>query len=629
MNERFLQYYEDELRHVRETAEDFGALHPLVAGQLRLRKDGCDDPFVERLLEGFAFLSARVHQKLDEEHSVFTQSLLESVYPALLCPTPSMGIVELGASESIAGSLTIPAGTELTAMLGEGATRRCLFRTAHEVDIFPIELVSEGLEGVRYYDQDISSLYLPKENMATAAMRLRLDVINSDVNFEDLDELDELTFFIKGDLAGAGKIYEELLSQSIELSVGELSAGKKPKYNTYKLDGDDVSIEATGFDAEQALLPSDARVFEGHRLLREYSTMPQRFLFVKIKGLRKAFMQITSNSASIVIGFKRSSLEMSKLVSPNSMALNVTPVINLFERRADPIAVSRDEHEYYIHVDKTKSLDYEIYTVDEVVGFSAGSDYKNEFQPFYRDQVYNRNNHSFYSILRKPRALSFSERRNGAVSKYLGTDILLSVVDGNHAPVSADVDALSLKVTCSNRHLPLSMTLKGAETDLVPAGDSGLSSARWILPPTSPTESLTETNGSWNLVNHLSLNYLSLVESEQGQATGLKDLLRIYFSKQSEEGSEWIRGIANVTSKSIVERCREPGPVTYKRGVLVDITFDEYCYGGASVFLFGSVLARFLSQHISINSFIKTNINSSSRGRLIQWDGERGSKPTA
>lgn len=629
MNERFLQYYEDELRHVREMAEDFGALHPLVAGQLRLRKDGCDDPFVERMLEGFAFLSARVHQKLDDDYPVFTQSLLESIYPALLCPMPSMGIVEMDASDSMAGKTTISSGTELTGLLGHDSATRCLFRTAHDVHLFPIRLVNEGDDGIRYYDQDINALYLPSQSQSSAALRLCLHSMDEEVNFDEFeDDIDELTFFIKGDLAGAGKIYEELVSQSIEVFVGEVRSGKKTKYEMYNLSGSEISIEATGFDEDQALLPSDARVFEGHRILREYSAMPQRFLFVKIKGLAKALKKIRTSEASITIGFKRSSLDISKLVAPDSLALNVTPVINLFERRADQVSISRDQHEYYVHVDKTKSLDYEIYTVDEVIGLSSGSDFKQEFQPFYRDQIYNRNNHSFYSITRRSRQLSYSERQNGAFSKYLGSEVLLSVVDGKNAPVSSDVDSLSIKVTCSNRHLPLSMSIKGKETDLIAEGGHGLSSIRWVLPPTRPTESLTDINGSWSLVNHLSLNYLSLVESDGGHATGLKDLLRIYFSKQSEEGSEWIRGIEKVSSQSVVERCREPGPVTYKKGILVDITFDEYCYGGASAFVFGAVLARFLSYQVSINSFIKTNINSSSRGQLIQWSGDRGSKLT-
>jgi len=227
MNERFLQFYEDELRHVREMAADFGALHPLVAGQLRIRKDGCDDPFVERLLEGFAFLSARIHEQIDQEFPVFTQSLLESIYPGLLCPTPSMGIVQLNASDSIGGKLEVPAGTELTGPLGDNSPSKCLFRTAHKVDLFPIDLINEGEEGVSYFDRDLNALNLPKSSQAESAIRLRINQLDDDSTFDEAEDIDELTFFVKGDLSAAGRIYEEIVSKTIELSVGELRKGKK------------------------------------------------------------------------------------------------------------------------------------------------------------------------------------------------------------------------------------------------------------------------------------------------------------------------------------------------------------------------------------------------------------------
>jgi len=354
--------------------------------------------------------------------------------------------------------------------------------------------------------------------------------------------------------------------------------------------------------------------------------MPQRFLFFKIKGLAKYIKNVKGNALSIVLGLSKSSQDLSRLVAPDSLALNITPVINLFERRADQISVSNDQHEYRVHVNKTKPLDFEVYSVDEVTGLSAGSNYKQEFQPFYRDRAQQNNKHSFFSLRRRSRALTSSERQNGAVSKYRGAEILLSVVDGQNAPIHADVDALSIKVTCSNRHLPLNMPLRGAETDLIPDGGSGLTSIRWVLPPTNPTDSLTDLNGNWGLINHLSVNYLSLVDSEDGQATALKDLLRIYFNRRSEEGNEWIRGIERISSNPVVERHRGPGPITYVRGLQVDIFLDEYSFGGANAFLFGAVIARFLSYHTSINSFIKTNIHSSSRGLIMHWSGARGSK---
>lgn len=630
MDLRFLKYYEEELRHVREVAADFGSQHPLVAGQLRLRKDGCDDPFVERLLEGFAFLAARVNLKLDEQYPVFAQSLLESVYPSLLSPTPAMGIIELFASESMSAATTVPRGTELTGLLDDSSTTRCLFRTAQEVKLLPLKVFSDLEKGARYYDRDLSALHLPKIASSRAAIKLQFELTNTETDFGSIDEIDEMTFFIRGDLSAAGRLHEELIARSIELFVGEEIPGKKPKYQLLK-PGVDVKIEAGGFSPEEALLPPDLRVFEGHRILREFSSMPERLLFVKIKGIGAALGKVRSNTASIVLGFSRPSLDVAKIVAPDSFALNVTPVINLFEQRTDQVKVEAGFHEAIIHVNKTKPLDYEIFSVNSVEGLTAGSGFRKEFHPFYRDRSVslNDNNQAYYSLQRKPRLLSSSERLNGAVSKYLGDDLYISLVDSDHQLTDPDVDALSVKVTCSNRHLPLSMPLFSSDTDLIPEGGTGVASVRWLIPPSNPTESLVKANGSWSLINHLSLNYQSLLDVDDEQSSPLKDMLRIYFNSESEEGKEWIMGIQSIDSKPIVERYPGSGPVAYTRGIEVTLVLDEYRFGGASAFLFGLVVAQFIAQHVTINSFVRTNINSSSRGHLYSWRIGMGGKHLA
>jgi len=606
MDLRFLKYYEEELRHVREVAADFGSQHPLVAGQLRLRKDGCDDPFVERLLEGFAFLAARVHLKLDEQYPVFAQSLLESVYPSLLSPTPAMGIVELCANDSMSHAITVPRGTELTGLLDENSTTRCLFRTAQEVKLLPLKIFNDVENGARYYDRDLSALYLPKTAISRAAIKLKFELTDTEADFGSIDEIDEMTFFIRGDLSAAGRLHEELIARSTELLIGEEIPGKKPKYQLLKLGEGNVTIEAGGFSSEEALLPPDLRVFEGHRLLREFSSLPERLLFVKIKGIGQALSKLNSNNASIVLGFARPSLDVAKIVAPDSFALNVTPVINLFEQRADQVKVEAGSHEAIIHVNKTKPLDYEIFSVDSVEGLTAGSGFRKEFHPFYRDRSVSLadNNQAYYSLQRKPRLLSSSERLNGAVSKYLGDDLFISLVDSDHQLTDPDIDALSVKVTCSNRHLPLSMPLSASDTDLIPEGGTGIGTVRWLIPPSNPSESLVKANGSWSLINHLSLNYQSLLDVDDEQSSPLTDMLRIYFNSESEEGKEWIMGIQSIDSKPIVERY-------------------------PSAFLFGLVVAQFISQHVTINSFVRTNINSSSRGHLYSWRVGMGGKHLA
>ncbi len=629
MNETFLGYYEDELRHIRDLAAEFGAMHPLVAGQLRLRNDGCDDPFVERLLEGFAFLAARVNQKLDAGFPVFTQSLLETVYPAMLCPVPSMGIVELQGDPALTVPLTVPRGSTLTGHLGPDADTRCEFRTAQEVTIQPVRLARDPQGKPRYFDRDLDLLQLHSHAPVKAALRIRLELHPEAGFFQDQPELDELSFFVRGDLGGAGRILEEIFSQSTHLFISTDSHPARIA-KTFTLGGrEGVRIVPGGFSAEEALLPTDSRVFEGYRLLREYMGMPQRFLFFKIQGLRAAFAGLEKNSVDLIIGFKRSAAELANLIKPETFALNVTPVVNLFERRADQISVEAGRSEFHLVVDRTKPLHHEILMVREVTGITGGTSEKTRFLPFYRCGSGEPGARSFFSIRREPRMATGREKREGPSSRYSGSEIFLSLVDGHNTPYREDIDALSVKVLCSNRHLPLSMPIEGRDTDLLPDAGLALAAVRWIIPPTAPMNSLTHGSEAWRFVSHLSLNYLSLVENSGDGTSALRDLLRIYSPPGMEDLYGWVEGITSVSSSPVIRRMPGGGPVAFQRGLAVDIVFDERRFAGASSFLCGMVLARFLAQHVTINSFVETSLTSTTRGRLITWPPLTGTRALA
>lgn len=626
MNDAFLNYYEDELRHVREVAAEFGALHPLVAGQLRLRNDGCDDPFVERLLEGFAFLSARVHQKLDADFPVFTQALAETVYPALLCPAPSMGIVEIQPDPALTEPLTVPRGSILTGHLGPESDTRCEFRTAHEIVIHPVQLARDEKGSARYFDRDLDLLRLPAGLPVRGALRLRLRIPPDSGTIGGLGKLDELVFFIRGELGGAGRIYEELFAQASHLIV--TPTGIHPKSaDVHPLGAaGGVSIVPGGFDSGEALLPVNASVFEGYRLLREYMAMPQRLLFFKIQGLRRALAGVASASVDLIIGFKRGAPELANLVRPDSFVLNATPVVNLFERRADQVFVDRGRSEFHLVVDKTKPYHHEVLMVTEVAAVSPGGAGKTTFQPFYRCGAGEPGARAFFTVRRETRNLTGREKREGPFSRYLGSEVFVSLVDGRNAPFSEEIDALSVKVICSNRHLPLSMPLKGRDTDLLPESGLPVAAVRWLVPPCAPVDSLARGANSWRFISHLSLNYLSLVEQGGAGVSALRDLLRIYMPDTQDESFNWIDGIESVASAPVIRRMPGGGPVAFQRGIAVNIAFDERHFAGSSAFLCGTVLARFLANHVTINSFVETTLSSSTRGCLVTWPGKAGTR---
>ena len=619
MNETFLRYFEDELRHIRETAAEFGALHPLVAGHLRLRADGCDDPFVERLLEGFAYLSARVHQKLDSDFPVFIQGLLETVYPSLLCPTPSMGIVEIEPDPSLTGPLSVPKGTMLTGHLGPGSDTRCEFRTCHSLIVHPLRLDCSESGGARYFDRDLDRLRLPRGLPVLSAMRLRLDLSQDAGTFADYADLDDLVFFVKGGVSQGGRIMEELFSHANYVVIKPSDEATSSDHVARLGEPRGVAIEIVGLDSAESILPCEGRTFEGYRNLREFLAMPERLLFFRLRGLRRLLARCKSNRIDLIIGFDRSNAEMGKWISAGTFALNATPVINLVERRVDQVEVRGDSAEYHVVVDRTKPLHYEVFSILSVTGIRFGQQERQEFQPFFRCAGTQPGARAFYTVRRDSRHRTGREERYGRVSNYAGSEIFLSIVDGMSAPYDASIDALSIRALCSNRHLPLSMPLQGVDTDLLPESGVALSSVRWRVYPTKPLDSQVSGSDSWKFLSQLSLNYLSLVEDGGAGVAALREMVRIHASEAHGEGHGWIDGIETVSSTPVVRRMAGAGPVAFQRGLDVSLTFDERHFAGASAFLFGTVLARFLSGHVTINSFVQTTLKSKTRGRLMVW----------
>src|SRR3954468_15611027 len=218
MDERLLALYETELKHLRETAAEFGRDFPRIAGRLSLDLDAkeiCPDPYVERLLEGFAFLAARVHLKLEAEFPLFTQGLLETVYPDYLCPVPSMAIVKFEPEEreeSLAPGYVIKRGTFLRSQLAKGDTTACTFSTAQDIRLLPL-VVSEA----RYFIRDLAELNLPRDLRAKAAFRIRLRK-TVPIPFSAI-KADPLMLHIRGAGELPGQIYEQIFGHKTRLVV--------------------------------------------------------------------------------------------------------------------------------------------------------------------------------------------------------------------------------------------------------------------------------------------------------------------------------------------------------------------------------------------------------------------------
>lgn len=620
MNDKLLRYYERELAHLREVGGEFARDYPKVAGRLGLETYACADPYVERLLEGFSFLAARVQLKIDAEFPRFTNHLLELVYPQYLAPTPSMAVVQLQpdmGEGSLAAGFKVPRDTALHSQLGKGDQTACEFRTAHDVTLWPVELVE-----ARYFacGAQVAGVDLSRLGAVKAALRLRLRV-GAGLTFSDL-ALDNLPLHIRGGDAMPSRILEQLLAQAAGVLV--MPVQEHVDWHQFLPKS---AIRPQGYSDREALLPTGPRSFQGYRLLQEYFAMPQRFLFADVAGLANSVSRCVAAQLDVIVLFKKLDPVLEQSLSAANFGLYCTPAINLFPMRAERVHLSDQQAEYHVIPDRTRPMDYEIYQVEGVSGYGSGAEASQTFESFYRanDLHARRPPNAYYQVRRDARVLSEQQRRQGPRSSYIGSELFLSLVDAEEAPHRSDLRQLGIDTLCSNRDLVLSMPVGSGRTDFMVESGAPVQAVRCVAGPTVPAASFAEGETAWRLVSHLSLNYLSLLDQNKEQgATALRDLLRLYCRVDDEAAHKQIEGLRAVTADSIVRRLPLPGPITYGRGLQVSVTLDESAFEGAGVFVLGSVLEQFFAKYVSLNSFTETVIKSTTRGVIMQWPARVG-----
>lgn len=621
MDKTFLRLYNEELQYIREMSGEFAAEYPKIAGRLALDRDGkevCADPFVERMLEGFAFLTARVRRKFDAEFPRFTQSLLETVYPHYLSPTPSMLVAQvvpdLTDGALIAG-YNVPRGTVLRSRLGRNERTSCEYTTGHDVTLWPLALTE-----AQYYTRDLGTLNLPADCQGRAALRLRFE-ITAGATADALKTIPHLDFYIRGNDDLPTRIFEQMIGRQSGGVVRLVEPGRVPTVRRLP----SPTTLRVGHQENEALLPHSPRTFEGYRLLKEYMVFPQRFLFVRVQGIGQALAGSKLTTFDVVLLFNQAEPQLEGRIDKGSFDLGCTPAINLVKRRADRIALDNRAHEHQIITDRTRPLDFEIYRVESVTGIGAKSEQLQTFYPFYGSRAGGTVGGSFYTTHRVPRTLSQQEKRYGKNTSYSGSEVYLSLVDGQSAPYSSDLRQLALEVLVTNRHLPLSM---GDRIEFTPDGGGPVQAVRCVTGPTPPQPSPIDGEILWRLISHLSLNYLSIDGGPGSEDPGpFRELLRLYADAADRALMKQIEGVQAVTVKPVVRRIETLGPVTFVRGSEISLRLDETAFEGAGVFLFGSIVERFLTRYASINSFTETVIVTPQKGEVMRWPIQTGTRP--
>lgn len=623
MNPQLFELYKRELQHIREMGGEFAEEFPKVAGRLGLETLECSDPYVERLLEGFAFIAARVQLKIEASHSQLARQLLEMVYPTYLSPTPSMVINEIlpSLSEgSLAEGFTIDRGTRLRSQVAPDEQTECDFRTAHDVTLWPIKV-----SAVKYLASAaaVDTVGVNCTKSTRSGMSLQLDSIGG-FEFSELS-IDQLSVFLNGSDSVGSVLYEQLYRHTQSIAV--VCDGKEIRSPRQA-----VTLERQGFSDDEALLPVTKRGFQGYRLIQEYFAFPERFLFAKLNGLLSRLKRCNSESVDLIFSFDNKNERLFEGIDGSNFKLNCVPAINLFPKSADRIHIDKSRHKYHLIPDRTRPMDYEVYSVSDVSGYAGSQQDKESFYPYFSDSEQRRSANRFFGLEREPRLLSSKQKRRGPRASYVGSEIFISLVDEKEAPYRSDLKQLSISTYCTNRDLPLQMPVGKKDTDFNLDIGAPVDSIRCLHGPTIPKASRAHFKDAWRLVSNLNLNYLSLDSSHdddgESAAAMLRQMLELYTDSGRSADMRQLEGILSVKTEPAIRQVKFRCHIEVAHGMKVSVRIDESAFEGSGAYVLGAVLERFFARYATVNSFTETVLESVQRNEIQKWPVSIGQRST-
>jgi len=610
MSEDLYGYYERELIFIRQLSQDFARKYPAAAGRLLLESNRSVDPHVERLIQAFAFVSGRIHHKLDDEFPELTESLLSVLYPHYLAPIPSLAILQFELDPERAElpqGFTIPRQSRVRSQpIGNVP---CRFRTGYPVTLWPVRLADARLTKPPYP----AGLRPPPRTVAI--LRLQLECM-AGLALADL-ELERLRFYLSGEKQLVAALYETLFNQvlRVDLRPGDGKADRP----TIELRPEEA-LGQVGFDRDDSLLPYPSQSFPGYRLLTEFFAFPPKFTFLDLCGLDRVCRAGFRETLEVVLFLRSTERNLEQGINAETFRLGCTPIINLFEQTAEPIPLTHARAEYRITPDVANPDGMEVYSVDSVKGLDPSTRLPTEYHPFY----------SFHhgSSRDEQQAFWHASRRPSLREGDRGTEVFLRLVDLNLDPRLPAESTLVVKTTCTNREHPRKLQKAGERISFTLETVAPLARVVCLRTPTAPLRPPMRRGAQWRLISHLSLNHLSLTDPSEG-LQALQEILRLYdFSDPGEEDAaiarNLIEGITSLSSRRVVGWNHAPSAGGFCRGVEVTVEFDEQRYLGTGVMLFASVLERFLGLYATINSFSQLVGKTKGGGVFKTWAPREG-----
>lgn len=614
MLKELLPYYERELGYLRNLSGEFAQRYPKIARRLLLEGDQCEDPHVERIIEGFAFLAARIHRKLDDEFPEITEAFLQVLYPHYTRPFPSCTILQFETNPDapeITGKMVVPRHHPAISPAVGGV--HCQFRTSYEVAMWPLSLKSVRLQMTQ------SSDYL-RRIAPNAAAAVTLEFETQGGLPVGRIGLDSLRFFLDGEPGLMSLLYELLLMDTLQVTISDAADNPGRSINLPP-----NCLSSVGFDPADGLLDYDDRSFIGYRLLSEYFAFPEKFLFIDLGGLAQATAGFEGTRLCVRIFLRHFAdgereNRLAQTLSAANFKLGCTPAVNLFRQAAEPIRITHQKTTYPVCAQGLRTRASEVIAIESVchVEAGAGDSGARKVPAFYSIQHHAREaDQRFYWYATREAAVHDDDR---------GTDVEIAFVDSDFTPHRPELEVLSLQLLCSNRdlpeHLPFGGSGGGSHADFTLPRVAVVKRIRPLRKPTASQRPPAKPGLQWRLISHLALNHLSIVD---GGKDALQEMLTLYNHTQSQMASRQIQGIVSIDSRPGTTRVASRAFSGFVRGTEITLTLDENAFVGSGMVIFGAVLERFFALYCGPNSFSRLTLRSKQQEKdVAQWPARAG-----
>lgn len=636
----FKTAYERELALLKERAAQFVDDYPGLADRLGGLLEENLDPSIQGLLEGSAFLAARVQLNIDQQFRTFSNELLEQICPDATAPLPSAMLVRAqlqgGRPEDLATGHRLQAGEYLEASFSHAQRRvSCRFRLAEPIDLWPVEISQAAFHASPAVLSSMLGEQVPTKggDQRRAAAGLSLTLARTDGEALETLPIDRLPVHFLGTASEAMALYEVFVTGVIRATLCWQNDFGDPVYRTL---APSELVEQLGFDQNCPLYERDERLFPGFASLLEYFSFPRKFLGVRLKGLKQALQGIKTSSAQIIFELDRGSSRLESHFGRESLGLFCAPAVNLFEDDAKPIALDQKSHAYLIAPNRTPNSNYEVQRILSITEQNEGQKERRQVQPLYSLPVGGQDTRqiSYYTFERRRRRLTRQERSIGGTRfRYEGTETWLTIYEPE---VATSGHQLFVRTLCSNRHLPEILPLRESTFHMLEDRNVMFDV---VAGPTDPREAVAELeteapqrtragDNYWRLLSLLSISYRGFVGADgRGNVEALREVLRL-FSNVSEQLTEsQINGISSLEASPVTRTVKRFGGYLPTRGLEIRVCFDEKVFDSGAITLLSAVLDRFLADYAGVNTFTQC-VACDQKGKVMtRWPPRGGSGP--